>query len=432
MKISYMALGCKVNLYEAEALINEFCKQGYTLASFEDVCDVYLINTCTVTATSDSKSRKVIRQAIKRNPEAVVVVMGCYSKLNKEEVSQIEGVDVVLGTSNRHLAVSLVKEALENKKSKQFVFEKDDYSVYEELKIEKYNHKTRGFVKIEDGCDNYCSYCAIPYSRGPVRSRNKDNVIEEIKSLTKNNMKEIVLSGINTGAYGKDFKNYSFSDLLREIINNVPNLGRIRISSIEATEISDDFLKVLSENKDSFCKHFHIPLQGGSNNTLKRMNRKYDLNFYESRLMKIREIFPDVNITTDILAGFCGETEASFKESYEFINKMNYGEMHVFPYSKRKGTVAYNMTGHIEESIKHFRVNELLSLNNKKALEYRLKFVNKVVEALVEKNENGIAFGHTSNYLEVSFKSEKQNNELVKVKIIKAGYPISLGEENEF
>lgn len=429
MKISYYALGCKVNLYEAEAIVKIFTDNGFILSSFDDVCDVYLINTCTVTLTSDSKSRKIIRQAVKRNKNAVIVVMGCYSSLNKDAVSKIEGVDIVLGTSQRLLAYPLVMDYLKTKN--KYIFEKECFDKYEELKVDKFSHKTRGFVKIEDGCNNFCSYCAIPYARGRVRSRDKDNIIEEINHFVNGGMKEIVLSGINTGAYGSDLDNYSLSNLLKDIINEVNKPFKMRISSIEITEITDDLLNVISENKEYFCDHFHIPLQGGCDNTLKRMNRKYDLKTYEEKINKIRNIFPLANITTDVLTSFSGETKEDFNNSIDFIKKIGYGEMHVFPYSRRKGTKAYLFDDIVNDEEKQQRVSTLLSLNKNLALIYRKKFIGELLDVLVEKNENGYAFGHTSNYIEVSFKSNAQNNDIIKVKIVKADYPVSIGEEYE-
>lgn len=430
MKVSYCSLGCKVNEYEAVAIINEFVDHGYDLVDFNQIADVYIINTCTVTATSDSKSRKMIRQAVKRNPQAVVAVMGCFAQLNPEDINKIEGVDIILGTSNRHKLFTLVEDVLKNKNPYALVEEINQVKLYEEIKIKRFTNQTRGFVKIEDGCDNFCSYCAIPYARGRVRSRKPEDVLEEIQSLTDQGMREIVLTGINTGAYGKDLEDYSFANLLRDIANKTRNLGRIRISSIEVTEIKDELLSAISENSSHFCQHFHIPLQGGCDETLKRMNRKYNTSEYEKTLEKIRTIFPDVNITTDILAGFSGETAEDFEKSKEFIAKMNFGEMHVFPYSKRPGTRAYTFTDQVDEITKRFRVNELLQLNKEKALEYRQKFINEVLDVVVEKNNKGKAFGHSSNYLEVEFESKTaKSNDLCKVRMEDVNYPISLGKE---
>lgn len=427
MKVSYYSLGCKVNLYESEAIINQFVDNGFELGDFHDICDVYIINTCSITEVSDAKSRKIIRQAIKRNPDAVVAVMGCYAQLKPEDIKDIEGVDVLVGTNNRHLLYPLVMENLEFKNKTIMVDDIMKVKEYEEVKINRYNNKTRGFIKIQDGCNNFCSYCTIPYARGLVRSRDRDDVISEIKLLVDHGMKEIILTGINTASYGKDFSNYLFSDLLRDIFKEIPNLVRLRISSIEITEINDEVLKVLHDNKDRFCLHFHIPLQGGTNKVLKRMNRKYDLSLYESYINKIRNLFPGVNITTDVLAGFASETDEDFKEACEFINRIGYGDMHVFPYSKRPKTIAYDYPDHVNEITKQLRVNTLIQIAEENGLKYRQTWVDKEVMVLVEKVVNGNCYGHTSNYLEVEFKGNAKQNDLVKVKITKAGYPKSKG-----
>lgn len=428
MKISYCSLGCKVNLYETEAIINEFVGKGYQLVDFDEICDVYIINTCTVTAMADSKSRKMIRQAVKKNPEAVVAVMGCFSQLNAEIVKNIPGVDIVIGTSNRRQLIGLVEECIIKRQQTCSVINYQQIKEYEELKIKQFSHKIRGFVKIQDGCNNFCSYCIIPYARGTIRSRKPEDVIAEIKLLTEQGMKEIVLTGINTGTYGRDFTDYSLNDLLGEIIKNVSNLGRIRISSIEVTEISDELLTTLSENREHICNHLHIPLQAGSDSVLKRMNRKYNISEYQAKIEKIRKKFPKINITTDCLAGFNGETEADFQSEKAFIEQMNFGEMHIFPFSPRPNTLAYTLDQPIDAATKKRRVNELLALNHKKALEYRQQFLGEILEIIVEKNENGIAFGHSNNYLEVEFPSlVAKPNDLIKVKITEADYPISKG-----
>ncbi|MGD9604601.1 MAG: tRNA (N(6)-L-threonylcarbamoyladenosine(37)-C(2))-methylthiotransferase MtaB [Bacilli bacterium] len=430
MKVNYYSLGCKVNEYESLAIINDFVNHGYELVSFDEPSDVCIINTCTVTAHSDAKSRKIIRHAIKQNPQAIIAVMGCFSQLHMDEVKSIPGVHVIVGTSNRHLLFSLVENA-KNEKQNQILIEdlRHNYE-YEEIKISRFINKSRGFIKIEDGCDNYCSYCAIPYSRGHVRSRKPENVISEIAHITDLGVKEIVLTGINTGAYGKDLNNYDLADLLEDIIKKVPNLGRIRISSIETTEITPKLLKIIQEDAKYLCNHFHIPLQGGNDKILGLMNRKYHLEQYQEKINQLRLIKPLVNITTDIIAGFSGENNEDFQNTLSFIKKMNFGEMHVFPYSRRVNTKAFSFLDVVDEATKKYRVNELLALNSQKALEYRKKFEGKEESVIVEKIIEGIAFGHTSNYLEVQFPTNNaQKHELVKVIIREAGYPISQAVE---
>jgi len=429
MKVSYYSLGCKVNLYESEAIVNEFIENGFELTNFDDICDIYIINTCTVTKASDAKSRKIIRQAIKKNPNAVICVMGCYSQLHPDEVKQIEGVDVIVGTSNRIMLYPLAMSALEKKNPQVLIQDALKTKNYEELKIKRFNNKTRGFIKIEDGCNNFCTYCAIPYARGPVRSRNHQDVIDEIKLLTEQGTKEIVLTGINTAAYGSDLKDYTFAKLLEDIVKNVPNLGRIRISSIEVTEITDELLSIIAENREKFCNHFHIPLQSGSDKILQKMARKYNLDYYRKKIQRIRQLFPGVNITTDVMVGFSGETNEDFNDIKNFINEIKFGEMHVFPYSKRPGTKAYTYPDEVDEITKKVRVNELLLVNEQNALAYRQNFVGTVQEVIIEKIENGKAFGHTSNYMDIEFDAlDSKVNDLVQVEIIEAGYPISIGK----
>lgn len=438
-KVAYMSLGCKVNLYETMALIDEFVLNGFTLVDFDDYSDVYIINTCTVTQTSDSKSKKMIRQAIKRNEKAIICVMGCFSQLNIEDALGIKGVNIVTGTSNRSLVYQKTIELLENNDYDKVINlhqEFKDINCFEDLNIYKFYDRTRGFVKIQDGCENYCSYCAIPYARGRFRSRPKESIIKEIDSLSNDGVKEIVLTGINTGAYGLDLDGYSFPELLEDICTNVKNLGRLRISSIEATEVTNELLNVIKKYQDHFCMHLHIPIQSATNEVLKLMNRKYNLDFFKDTIRRVRSYFPLINITTDILTAFDGETNELFKEGFNNINEIQFGETHVFPYSPRKNTVAYKLSIKNKHQFdvnifeKKIRVNELLTLNEKNALIYREKFIGKTVEVLVEKIEGNICFGHSSNYLEVKF--EKKNakiNDFVMVRITEAGYPVSRGVE---
>lgn len=430
MKVSYYSLGCKVNLYESIAIINKFIDHGFEVVSFNDKSDVYIINTCSVTSMSDQKSRKIIRQAVKHNKDAVIAVMGCYSQLRPEDIREIDGVDIILGTSNRDKMFDLVMEELKNRKKIDLVEDYKLISTYENLKIDRYDNKSRGFVKIQDGCENFCNYCTIPYSRGKIRSRNSDDVIEEIQTLTDTGLREIVLTGINTGAYGKDLDGFTFADLLNRIVKEVKNLGRLRISSIEITEIDDAVLNVIKNNKEHFCDHFHVPVQGGCNNTLKNMGRKYDIETYISTINKIRSIFSDVNITTDIMAGFCGETNIDFSDTMDFVYSMNFGEMHVFPYSRRPLTKAYTMPNHVDEITKRMRTDELLQTNRIKALEYRKKFEGKVLDVVIERIKGNMAYGHSSNYMEVEFTGYNLKlHEIRKVYIEKANYPVSSGKE---
>ena len=444
-KINYMSLGCKVNLYETMAVVNKFLDNGFTLVDFNEESDVTIINTCTVTQTSDSKSRKIIRQSAKNNPNSVLCVMGCYSQLNSEEASKIDGVDIVIGTSNRHLIYDLAIQRINDIKKLENIEEKyntvinkcEEYEMlktYEDICLDRYDNKTRAFVKIQDGCENFCSYCTIPYSRGFFRSRNKDSIINEIKSLLSFNTKEIVLTDINTGAYGKDFENYNLSSLLLDIIEEVKDCARIRISSIEITEITDELINVIKDNKKYFCNHLHIPLQGGSDYILEKMNRKYNTKYYYDRIQYVRNNLPDINITADILCGFNGETDELFDLAYDFISSINFGETHIFPYSPRVKTKAYEESkkigfkDRIDGNKLKERTKKLIALNKSKAIEYRKQFLNKNLEVLVETINNGICYGHTSNYLGVSFKSDSCcENDLVTVTLTKINYPICEG-----
>ena len=436
MKINYVSLGCKVNTYETVAVVNMFVKNGFEVVSLDEESDVTIINTCTVTQTSDSKSRKTIRQIARQNPNSIICVMGCYAQLNSEEASKIDGVSIVVGSSNRKLIYELVMEKI-NGYTSGTINKCEDYNEiteYEDLTLDHYDTKTRGFVKIQDGCENFCSYCTIPYSRGKFRSRPKDSVIKEINHLTELGMKEIVLTGINTGAYGMDFDDYNFPNLLQDIIKDVKNVGRIRISSIEVTEVTDELIAVIKDNPQHFCNHLHIPLQGGSDEILKKMNRKYDTKYYEEKIRYVKELLPGVNITVDLLVGFNGETDELFKKAYEFVNKVEFGETHIFPYSPRSKTKAYQ-----DSKLIHFadrvdgitmkkRVKELLDLNKINALKYRNKFLGQTVDIIVEEIIDGKCVGHSSNYLLVSFPSiNNKPNDLVKVKITKIGYPMCEG-----
>lgn len=433
MKISYCSLGCKVNQYEVVAITNQFLDEGWEYIPFDKIkdekVDVIIINTCSVTDTSDGKSRKMIHRAIKYAPDAIIAVMGCYSQLNSEKVAKTTGVDIVIGTSKRNLLHNLILEKLNNNDKKVLNKTEDimKENCFEELKVDKPLDKTRAFVKIQDGCNNFCSYCTIPYARGLVRSRKKEDVINEIKTLTDNGVKEIVLTGIDTGSYGKDFDNYDLANLLEDICINVKSLGRMRISSIENSEISLRLLEVMKKYQEHFCMHLHIPLQGSSDKVLKRMNRKYTTNEYLAKIDLIYSMFPDINITTDILTGFCSEDDNDFLNGLEVIKKARFGEMHVFPYSRRPKTVAYKYLDQVDEATKHMRVLRLLDINKEMALNYRARFKGQELEVITEIEKDGWWYGHTSNYLEVKFKGDFVSNQLVKVVISEVDYPVSIG-----
>lgn len=427
MKVAIYTLGCKVNLYESEVIMNSFKKSGYEIVDFEDDADIVIINTCTVTNTSDKKSRNIIRQAVKKHENAVIVVMGCYSQVRSADIKEIDGVDIIIGNTKKSKVVSLVEEYLKNKKS---ITEIDNimHTDFEAMELDTFETRTRAFVKIQDGCNNFCSYCIIPYSRGNIRSKEKDDVVSEIKCLVKNGYKEVVLTGIHTGHYGKDKYDYDFSDLLSELCE-IDNLKRIRISSIEITELDSKFIDVLKNNK-VIVNHMHIPLQSGCDKTLKEMNRKYDTKYYLDKINLIRSIRPNISITTDLIVGFPNETEEDFNNTLSFLRKVKFSKIHVFPYSRRKGTKADLMDNQIDEQTKHKRVKEVLKLSEELEIEYMNKFINTDVLVLIEKYENGIISGHTENYIPVKANGvESDINELLMIHIDKMEYPYLIGNK---
>ncbi len=405
MKIAVYTLGCKVNTYESEYVIKEFLKRGYTLTDFSDnSADIYLINTCTVTNTSDQKSRKMIRQARAKNKDAIVVAMGCFTQIRNNDNQIMDFVDVVIGNKDKSKIVDLTEEYIKNKQ-KIAKIEDINEADFDDMEISYFNTRTRALVKIEDGCENFCSYCIIPYVRGKVRSKRPEKVVEEVKKLVSNGYKEIVLTGIHTGHYGSDLKDYDFSDLLLEL-EKIDGLDRIRISSIEITELNDKFLSVLKKSK-KIVNHIHIPLQAGSNHILKLMNRKYDKKYYLDKINKIREIRPDMAFTTDVIVGFPKESEDDFNETIEFVKKVNFAGGHVFPYSRRNGTPAAKMTGQITKEEKHKRCKELISVFDSLEESYYKKHIGCTLTIIAETYEDGFLTGHSDNYLKVRFKGSE-------------------------
>ena len=427
-KYKIITLGCKVNTYESESMAQQLDENGYSLASDNDSVDLVVINTCTVTSTSDQKSRQMIRKAIKTYPGAKILVTGCYSQMSGEFISTIEGVDVVIGNTKKGNIIELLTKKEEISSVLVDIQPGRTIKEYEEMKVTSYHENTRAYLKIQDGCNNFCSYCVIPYARGPLRSRNKDDVLNEAKELVSKGFKEIVLTGIHTAAYGEDFENYSFFDLLCDLVK-IEGIKRIRISSIEETEITDDIIKLVFTN-EKVVNHFHIPLQSGCDTVLKRMNRKYDTQQFYDKILKIREVVDDVAITADVIVGFPQETEEEFEKTYEFIKKVGFAELHVFPYSMRSGTPAARMSGQVDPKIKKERVHKLLELNKELASKYANGFQDRELDVLFETydEKTGYVTGHTTNYLKVSCKgTEDFLNKIVKVRITKAGYPVNEG-----
>ncbi len=415
MKFFTVNLGCKVNAYESRVVSYLLTKEGYKLGD-KNHFDIVLINTCTVTHVASQKSKQQIRKYRKLNPKAIVVVMGCYANNHAKELVKECGANIVVGISHRKDIPHLIKNYIKTKKPQILVDDSLSYLrnkiKYEELGIDQCLLSTRQYVKISDGCNNFCSYCIIPMIRGRLRSRNKKDILNEIKLLVKQGYKEIVLTGIDTSSYGKDMKNYSFSDLLEEILINNPKLFRLRISSIEISEIDKKFLNLLKKYKN-IANHLHIPLQSGCDSTLRRMNRKYLTKDYLNKINQIRKVRNDIAITTDVIVGFPGETEKEFNSTYNFIKKVNFYQMHVFPFSPRKGTAAYHLKD-INPKIKKERVNKLLTLRNNLENKYKNKFIGKKLEVLFESNGSGL----TSNYLKI--KGNFKPNEIKKITIKKS------------
>lgn len=422
MKFYIYTLGCKVNSYESTVMRENLLRNNFIEGNELD-SDIYIINTCTVTNTSDNKSLKTIRHVLNNRKNSIVVAVGCMSQVNSKLLDNLD-VSIVLGNSGKSRIVEYINEFIKNKKKivdiKDIMNEK-----FEDMCLENFN-KTRALVKIEDGCENYCSYCIIPYSRGKVRSKDKDVVLKEISDLVEQGHKEIVLTGIHTGHYGSDLNNYNFSKLLKDI-ENIKGLERLRISSIEITELDDEFMDTLRSSK-IIVDHMHIPLQSGSDTILKSMNRKYDTKYFIDKINKIRSIRPDISITTDVIVGFPGETDEFFNETIETIKKIRFSKIHVFPFSLRKGTEAENIPNHIDDVTKKKRVKELIELSKELEIEYFNKFKGKKVYFLPEIYKEGYVIGHTGNYLLVKCKGTiKDLNTLKKVKIKDIEYPYCIG-----
>ncbi len=414
MTFAIYTLGCKVNAYESEFITHLFNSRGYKKVDYNDSAEIYIINTCTVTNTSDNKSKKIINHTRRNNPEAIIIVCGCFTQYMKGDISNKSSVDIILGNKDKSKIVDILEDYLKNRKFISKIYDLKNQE-FEDMEIDKFETHTRAFVKIQDGCNNFCSYCIIPFVRGNVRSKKIEKVLDEVKKLVKNGHKEIVLTGIHTGNYGKDL-GYNLTTLLKKL-KKIDGLKRIRISSIEITELTDEFLEEL-ENNTLIVDHMHIPLQSGNDKILKLMNRKYNTEYFYKKIEQIRKIRPNISITTDVIVGFPNETLEDFKSTLAFIKKIEFSKIHVFPYSKREGTVAASMKNQIDDKEKKDRVKNLIALSNILEEKYYSKFLNKEVEVLVERKIGNMYVGHTSNYLEVMIESEEDLiNKLIKVKI---------------
>ncbi|KQL53499.1 30S ribosomal protein S12 methylthiotransferase [Heyndrickxia shackletonii] len=431
--VAFHTLGCKVNHYETEAIWQLFKSEGYERVDFESTSDVYVINTCTVTNTGDKKSRQVIRRAVRKNPDAVICVTGCYAQTSPAEIMAIPGVDIVVGTQDRTKMLEYIEQFKNERQPINGVKNIMKNRVYEELDVPAFTDRTRASLKIQEGCNNFCTFCIIPWARGLMRSRDPKEVIRQAQQLVDAGYKEIVLTGIHTGGYGQDLKDYNLAMLLRDLEAEVNGLKRIRISSIEASQLTDEVIEVIEKSK-IIVRHMHIPLQSGSDTVLKRMRRKYTMAEYAERLVKLKKALPGLAVTSDVIVGFPGETEEEFMETYNFIKDHQFSELHVFPYSKRTGTPAARMTDQIDEEIKNERVHRLIALSDQLAKEYSSKFENEVLEVIPEEKykedpDSGLYEGYTDNYLKVVFPAtEDMVGKLVRVKITKAGYPYNEGQ----
>ncbi len=409
-KVKFLTLGCKVNLYETEAMKGLFENAGYEVTESEDA-DIFVINTCTVTAMSDRKSRQMIRRAKKNNPESIVAVVGCYSQVAPDEVAKIEDIDIIMGTTDRTKVVEYVEGFDGNRQNR---VKAEIPKVFEDLKSTHQN-RTRATLKIQDGCRNFCTYCIIPFARGPLRSKTIDSTISEVEELAKNGYKEIVLVGINLAMYGVDI-NSSLIEVI-EAVCSVEGIERVRLGSLEPNLITDEFIERIKK-LDNFCHQFHLALQSGSTSVLKRMKRHYTAEEYLKAANMLKTAFDDCALTTDVMVGFPGETDAEFEESIETVKNARFSQIHVFPYSRRKGTVADKMENQVDENTKNIRCEKMIETGKILKKDFFEKYVGKVVTILAErKTTDGLWEGHTSNFIQVFAKGECCEGKLVNVKL---------------
>lgn len=401
--VAFATLGCRVNHYETEAMAEKFIREGYEVTDYNNYADVYVINTCSVTNMSDKKSRQIIGRARRTNPNAIIAAVGCYSQASPDEVARIEGVDVVLGTRNKGDVVYYVNKAKDEQKPQVMVGEVLRNKQFEDLNIEEFQDKTRAFLKIQDGCNRFCSYCVIPYTRGTTCSKDPEKVLNEIRQLAEHGFKEIILSGIHTASYGVDLDgDISLVSLLEEI-EKLDGIERVRIGSIEPSFFTDEVIEKI-KNMKKLCPQFHLSLQSGCDSTLKRMNRRYTAKEYEEAVQKIRENLKDASITTDVIVGFPGETEEEFNETYEYLKRLKLTKTHIFKYSQRKGTKAHDMPNQVDGAIKEKRSKALIELNDKNEADFSKSLVGREMDVLVEQevpNKPGVFEGYTKNYVKV-------------------------------
>ena len=430
--VSFYTLGCKVNQYETNAMEQQFIKNNYEIVENTQKADIYVINTCTVTNMAERKSRQMLRRVKEINPSAVLVVCGCYAQVAKNELEQIPEIDIILGINEKNEIVQIVENYMEkmaeqDKKSQEA--EIDDVSKQKEFLDfgdVTYTEKTRAVIKVQDGCNMFCSYCIIPYARGRIRSRKIESVVSEIEKIAKEKIKEVVITGIHVASYGKDFDNENTSKKIRlidllEAINKIDGIDRIRLSSLEPTIVDEEFATRLSK-LDKICDHFHLSLQSGCDETLKRMNRKYTTQIYRDAVATLRKYYPEASFTTDVIVGFPGETDEEFVKTYEFLKEIDFYRLHVFKYSPRRGTVAEKMPNQIDGNKKEERSNKLIELSNNTENKHNKNYIDKTVKVLFEEFEDGFFKGHTTNYMMVKVAGSEEQlgkfvNKILDVKI---------------
>ena len=419
-KAASFALGCKVNQYESEAIAELFQEKGYEIVGIDEEADVYVINTCTVTNFGDKKSRQLIRKVKRQNENAIVCVVGCYAQTAPQELEKVEGVNLVLGTKDRAQIVEMVENYKVENGVESHVSDIMKERLFEPLSIQKLANRTRAYLKIQDGCSQFCSYCIIPYARGPIRSRDPEDVIAEVKRLAENGFKEVVLTGIHVASYGKDRRDTSLIEILRQV-HEVEGIDRIRFSSIEPNVVTEEFAQAIAD-MPKVCDHFHLSLQSGCDKTLKEMNRKYDTEKYRQAAATLRKYLPEVALTTDIIAGFPGETEEDFQASYDFAKEIGFAKIHAFPYSPKKGTPAAARKDQLLNAVKADRSHRLIELSDKMADDFIQGYVGREVEVLFERAiGEGVYEGHTTNYIKVKATSEKDlTNVICTVAVTKA------------
>ena len=425
--VAFYTLGCKVNQYETNAMEEMFIKSGYSIVENTQKSDIYVINTCTVTNMAERKSRQMLRRVKELNPDAILVVCGCYAQVAKEELLNIPEIDIILGTNEKKQIVEIVEQYKKEKIRIDDVSNVTQNNEFVDFGSVTYTEKNRAVIKVQDGCNMFCTYCIIPYARGRIRSRKIESVVDEVTKIAQEKIKEVVITGIHIASYGKDFsENIRLIDLL-EAINKVNGIERIRLGSLEPTLITEDFANRLSK-LEKICDHFHLSLQSGSDTVLKRMNRKYTSEEYKKGVELLRKYYPDASFTTDIIVGFPGETDAEFEETYKFAQDVDFYKIHVFKYSKRRGTPAEKMPNQVDGSIKEHRSKRLIELSDENEQRYNLEYMNKKVEVLFEEKDGEFYKGHTMNYMQVFAKGEDLENKIKDVVINEVKGNVLYGE----